>query len=62
VARSGEVRKAYKILVKRPEGKILLRGHRRTWEDNIRMDRREIGSEGVNWIHPAQDRDHGGLL
>jgi hypothetical protein len=31
--------------------------HRRRWEDNIRMDLREIGWEDVNWIHLAQDRD-----
>jgi hypothetical protein len=30
---------------------------RRRWEDNIRMDLREIGWEGVDWIHLAQDRD-----
>jgi hypothetical protein len=29
----------------------------RRWEDNIRMDLREIVSEGVDWIHLAQDRD-----
>jgi hypothetical protein len=29
-----------------------------TWKDNIRMDLREIGWEGVVWMHQAQDRDH----
>jgi hypothetical protein len=38
--------------IKRPLGKP-----RRTWEDNIRMDPREIWWEGVDWMHLAQDRD-----
>jgi hypothetical protein len=35
----------------------LLRRFRRTWEDNIKMDLREIGWEVVDWMHLAQDRD-----
>jgi hypothetical protein len=52
----GEVRGAY-ILVGRPEGRRLLGrpGHR--WEDNIKMDLREIVCGDVDWIHLAQDRD-----
>jgi hypothetical protein len=46
-----------KIFVRKCEGKRPLRRHRHTWEDNIRMDLREIGWKGVDWIHPAQDRD-----
>jgi len=38
----GEMRNAYRILVRKPEGKRLLAGHRCRWEDNIRMDLREI--------------------
>jgi len=38
----GKVRNAYKILVRKPEGKRLLGRHRRKWEDNIRMNVREI--------------------
>jgi hypothetical protein len=51
------MRNAYTIFVGKPEGKKLLGGHGCKWEDNIGMDLREIGSEVVNWIHLAQDRD-----
>jgi hypothetical protein len=50
-------RSAYRILVEKPEGKRPLRRFRRRWEDNIRMDFREIGWRGMDWIHLAQDRD-----
>jgi hypothetical protein len=53
----GEVRGAYNILVGRPEGRIPLGRPRRGWEDNIKMDLREIGFGDVDWIHWAQDRD-----
>jgi hypothetical protein len=52
VARMGRMRKGYKILVGKPEGR-----HRRRWEGNVRMDLREMGWEGANWIHLAQDSD-----
>jgi hypothetical protein len=42
---------------KKSEGKRPLRRPRRRWEDNIIMDLREIGLEGMSWIHLAQDRD-----
>jgi hypothetical protein len=57
VARMGEVRGAYNILVGRPEGRRPLGRPRRRWEDNIKMDLWEIGFGDVNWIHWAQDRD-----
>jgi hypothetical protein len=57
VARMGEVRGAYNILVGRPEGRRPLGRHRRRWEDNIKMDLREIWFGNVDWIHWAQDRD-----
>jgi hypothetical protein len=57
VACMGEVRGAYNILVGRPEGRRPLGRPRRRWEDNIKMDLREIGFGDVNWIHLAQDRD-----
>jgi hypothetical protein len=41
----------------KPEGKRSLRRPKRRWEDNIRMDLREIGWQGVDWIHLAQDKD-----
>jgi hypothetical protein len=51
------MRNAYKILVRKPEGKIPFGIHRHRWKDNIKMDRRELGLEVVDWIHLAQDRD-----
>jgi hypothetical protein len=57
VARMGEVRGAYNILVGKPEGRRPLGRPRRRWEDNIKMDLREIGFGDVDWIHLAQDRD-----
>jgi transcription termination factor 2 len=58
VARMGEKRNAYRILVGNPEGKRLLGRQRRRWVDNIKMDLREIGWDGEDWIDLAQDRDH----
>jgi hypothetical protein len=52
----GEVRNAYKILVGKPEGKRSLGRPRHRWEDNIRVDIKEIWWDGVDWIHLAQDR------
>jgi hypothetical protein len=53
----GEKRNAYRILVGKPEGKRPLRKPRRRWVDNIKMGRREIGWDGMDWIDLAQDRD-----
>jgi hypothetical protein len=53
----GEKRNAYRILVGKPEEKRPLGGPRRRWEDNIKMDVREIGWGGMDWIDLAQDRD-----
>jgi hypothetical protein len=53
----GEVRGAYNILVGRPEGRRPLGKPRRRWEDNIKMDFREIGFGDADWIHLAQDMD-----
>jgi hypothetical protein len=53
----GGVEGAYNILVRRPEGRRPLGRPRRRWEDNIKMDHREIGFGDVDWIHLAQDRD-----
>jgi hypothetical protein len=53
----GEERKVYKVLVGKPEEKIPLGRPRRRWEDGIRMDLREIGLGGVDWIRLAQVRD-----
>jgi hypothetical protein len=51
----GEGRVAYRVLVGRRKGKRLLGRPRSRWEDNIKMDRREIGIDGANWIRLAQD-------
>jgi len=51
----GERRGVYRVLVGRPEGKRPLGRPRRRWEDNIKMDLREIGIDGVNWIWLARD-------
>jgi hypothetical protein len=53
----GEGRDVYRVLVGKPEGKGPLERPRRRWEDGIKMDLREIGWGGVEWIHLAQDRD-----
>jgi hypothetical protein len=57
VVRMGEVRGAYNILVGRPEWRRPLGRPRSRWEDNIKMDLREIGFGDVDWIHLAQNRD-----
>jgi hypothetical protein len=56
VAHMGEERKVYKVLVGKPEGKRPQGRPRRRWEDGIRMDLREIGLGGVDWIRLSQDR------
>jgi hypothetical protein len=53
----GEETKVYKVLVRKPEGKRPLGRPRRRWEDGIRMDLRETGLGGADWIQLAQDRD-----
>jgi hypothetical protein len=53
----GEKRNAYRLLVRKPEGKRPLGRPRRRWVDNIRMDFLEIGCGGVDWIGLAQDKD-----
>jgi hypothetical protein len=53
----GEKRGAYRALVGKPEGRRPLGRPRRRWEDNIKMDLREAGWGGLDWIYMAQDRD-----
>jgi hypothetical protein len=57
VARVGEDRNVYGILMGKPEGKRPLGRPRRRWEDGIRIDLREFGWGSVDWIQLAQDRD-----
>jgi hypothetical protein len=52
----GEKRNAYRILVGKPEGKRPLGRPKCRWVDNIKIDRREIGWDGMDWIDLAKDR------
>jgi hypothetical protein len=56
VARKGEKRNVYRLLVRKPEGKRPLGRPRRRWIDNIKMDLLEKGLNVVDWIGLAQDR------
>jgi len=57
VARMGERRGDYRVLVGKSEGKRPVGRPRRRWEDNIKMDLQEVGCEGMDWIELDQDRD-----
>ena len=57
-----EGRSTFKILRCKPTEKRLLGGPRRMWEDNIRMDLKEIGINTRNWVDLAQDRDYWRVL
>jgi hypothetical protein len=57
VAQMGEKRNVYRILVGKPEGKRPLGRPRRRWVDNIKMDLREVGWNGMDLIDLSQDRD-----
>jgi hypothetical protein len=56
------MRNAYKILVRKPDRKRQLQNLKHIWEDNIRLNLRETGWEGVDWINLAQDRFHWQVL
>ena len=58
VARTEEVRSAFKILTGTPAGKSSLGTPRRIWEDNIRMNLKEIGINMRNWVDFSQNRDY----
>ena len=57
VARMGERRGVYRVLVGKPEGKRPLAISRHRWRDNIKMDPQEVGCGGMEWIELAEDRD-----
>jgi len=57
LARLGERRGLYRVLVGKPEGKRSLGRTRHRWEDNIKMDLQEVGCGRMDWIELAQDRD-----
>jgi hypothetical protein len=52
-----EKRNAYRLLVGKPEGKRPLGRPRRRWVGNIKMDLREKGGDGMDWINLSQNRD-----
>jgi hypothetical protein len=52
-----EERGVHRVLVGKPEGKMPLGRPRRRWEDNIKMDVKDFGGGGGDWIELAQDRD-----
>jgi hypothetical protein len=52
----GEGRSVYRVLVGRPESKRPLGRSRGRWEDNIKMELKETGTDGTNWIRLAQDK------
>jgi hypothetical protein len=56
VARMGEGRGVYRVLVGKPEGRRPLGRPRRRWEDNIRMDLQEVGCGYMDWTGLAQHR------
>jgi hypothetical protein len=53
----GEVRGVFSILIGKPEGRIPLGRPRRRWEDNTKMDLKEMGFGDMHWIYLAHDRD-----
>jgi hypothetical protein len=52
-----ERRGAYRVLVRKPEGRRPLGKPRRKWEDNVKMDLREVGPGAMMWIDPSQSRE-----
>ena len=57
MARMGQERGVYRVLVGKSEGKRPLRRPRRRWEDNIKMDLQEVGGGCGDWMEFAQDRE-----
>ena len=57
MARMGDGRGVHRVLIGKPEGKRPLGRPRCRWEDNIKMDLREVGGGGGDWMELAQDRD-----
>ena len=53
-----QFRNAYRFLVGKPESKRPLGRPRRRWEDNIKMDLREVGCDPRDWIYLTEDRDN----
>jgi hypothetical protein len=53
----GERRGVYRVLVGKPEGKRPLGRPRRRWENNIKMDLKDVGCGGMAWVEMVRDRD-----
>jgi hypothetical protein len=62
VTRMGKNKNAYRILVGEPDGNRPLGSPWRKWVDNIKMDLREIGRGGIDWMDLDQDRDQWRVL
>jgi hypothetical protein len=62
VARIGEGRGVYRVLMGKHEGKRPMGRPRRRWEDNIKMDLQEVGCGGMDWIGLAHDKDRWRVL
>jgi len=62
VARMGEERVVYRVLVGKPEGRRPLERPMCSWADNIRLDLPEVGCGYMDWIGLAQDKDRGPTL
>jgi len=62
VARMGERRGNYRVLVGKPEGERPQGRPRHRWEDNIRMDLQDVGCGGIDWMELAEDRNRWRLL
>jgi hypothetical protein len=62
VVRMGKKRNSYRVMVGKPERKGPLGRPRHRWEDSIKMDLRDIGRGGMDWIDLAQDRDQWRVL
>jgi len=57
VARIGERRGIFRVLVGKPTGKRPLGRPKRRWLDNIKMDLQDVGCRGMDWIELVKDRD-----
>jgi hypothetical protein len=59
---TGKKMNAFMILVGKPEGKRPLQRPRHRWVDNIKMNLREIGLNGMDWVDVAHDREQRSVL
>jgi hypothetical protein len=57
VARMGEKRGVYRVVVGKPEGNKPLGRPRHRWLDNVKMDRQVVGCRGLDWFELVEDRD-----